>query len=74
MKSMESLTSPWGLGVSIIFGAISFVLLTAGLKARNLTMALWGVAFGAPTYAPDSPVFWALGVVFGVFAWKSSQI
>lgn len=71
---MESLTNPWVLGVSIVFGLISFVLVTAGLKARNLTMALWGVAFGAPSYAPDAPVFWAMGAVFAVFAWKSGQI
>jgi hypothetical protein len=71
---VDTLTNPLYLGASIILGAISFILLTAGLRSRNLTMALWGVAFGAPSYAPSEPVFWALGIVFGVFAYKAGQL
>lgn len=55
--------------VSLVLGMISFVLMTAGLRAHNAPMAIWGVAFGAPSYAPDEPVMWALGFLFAAIAW-----
>jgi hypothetical protein len=74
VTEMDVLGNPWMLALSIVLGAASFILLTAGLKTRNLTWALWGVALGAPSYAPDTPAFWAFGAVIAAFAWKSSQV
>ena len=65
---MDIFDSPLALAVSVILGAISFVLVTAGLKSKNLTWALWGLALGVPSYAPTSPAFWAGGVMLGVLA------
>lgn len=60
--------------VSLLLGAVSFVMITAGLKARRISWALWGVAAGAPSYAPGEPVMWGLGVVIGALAWKLGQL
>lgn len=66
---MESFGDPTVMLVSVVFGLISFVLMTAGMRSQNAPMAIWGVAFGAPSYAPNEPIFWALGALFGFFAW-----
>jgi hypothetical protein len=60
---MDILENPTLLFTSVIFGAISFGLLSFGMKSRNLSMALWGLAFGAPSYAPGDIRFWVMGVV-----------
>jgi hypothetical protein len=70
---LDILNSPWQLAVSIVLGAISFVLVTAGLKTRNLGWALYGVALGVPSYAPSSPPFWALGALIGAGAYWISR-
>ncbi|MBI4863377.1 MAG: hypothetical protein HY815_24390 [Candidatus Riflebacteria bacterium] len=70
---MEILDSPLLLALTVVLSAVSFVLVTAGLKTRNLVWALYGVAFGTPTIAITTPEFWALGVLFGLAAYWVSR-
>jgi len=70
----ELLGSPLELAVSLILGAVSFVMMTAGLRAGRLSWALWGVALGVPSYAPGTPMFWGIGAAIGLLAWKAGQL
>ena len=72
---MEDLIgSGWELAVSLVLGAISFVFVSAGIKLGRLSWALWGVALGAPSYAPGQPMFWGIGLGIGLLAWKAGQV
>jgi len=70
---MEILNDPLLLTIVIVFSAVSFVLVTAGLKTKNLVWFLYGLAFGIPTVAPTSPPFWALGVLIGFVGYWVSR-
>jgi hypothetical protein len=70
---MDILESPVLLFTSVILGAISFGLVSYGMKSKSLSATLWGLAFGAPSYAPGDVRFWVMGVVIAFLAHRTGE-
>lgn len=72
---MEFLDSPILTILFVLFSLVSFVLVYAGIKSRNLVLALYGIAAGVPPMGLKHAGYWAVGgVLAGAAYWISRRV